>query len=109
MRTVAACAGSGASVLNGVKADLYITGEPQKRSFWLFNIPSTFNHVYLSGEMSHHEVLDAAAQGTGVLLSDHSNSERGFLAVFRERLAVRLPESVAVVVSKVDRDPLEVV
>uniref|UniRef100_A0A3P9JDY9 NIF3-like protein 1 n=1 Tax=Oryzias latipes TaxID=8090 RepID=A0A3P9JDY9_ORYLA len=86
VRTVAACAGSGASVLNGVKADLYITGE-----------------------MSHHEVLDAAAQGTGVLLSDHSNSERGFLAVFRERLAVRLPESVAVVVSKVDRDPLEVV
>ncbi|RVE59539.1 hypothetical protein OJAV_G00189690 [Oryzias javanicus] len=86
VRTVAACAGSGASVLSGVKADLYITGE-----------------------MSHHEVLDAAAKGTSVLLSDHSNSERGFLAVFRERLAVRLPESVTVVVSKADRDPLVVV
>lgn len=84
--TVAVCAGSGASVLNGVKADLYITGE-----------------------MSHHEVLDVVAKGTNVILSDHSNSERGFLAVFRERLAVRLPDSITVVVSKADRDPLEVV
>ncbi|KAM7370820.1 hypothetical protein PAMP_010340 [Pampus punctatissimus] len=84
--TVAVCAGSGSSVLNGVAADLYITGE-----------------------MSHHEVLDAVAKGTSVLLSDHSNSERGFLAVFREKLAVRLPDSVTVVVSKADRDPLEVV
>ncbi|KAM8837753.1 NIF3-like protein 1 isoform 2-T6 [Spinachia spinachia] len=86
VRTAAVCAGSGASVLSGVKADLYITGE-----------------------MSHHEVLDAVAQGTNVILSDHSNSERGFLAVFREKLAVRLPDSVTVVVSKADRDPLEVV
>ncbi|XP_033963396.1 NIF3-like protein 1 [Pseudochaenichthys georgianus] len=84
--TVAVCAGSGASVLGGVKADLYITGE-----------------------MSHHEVLDAVAMGTNVILSDHSNSERGFLAVFREKLAVRLPDSVTVAVSKTDRDPLEVV
>ncbi|XP_068610772.1 NIF3-like protein 1 isoform X2 [Brachionichthys hirsutus] len=84
--TAAVCAGSGASVLNGVKADLYITGE-----------------------MSHHEVLDAVAKGTSVILSDHSNSERGFLSVFRERLAVRLPDSVAVVVSRADRDPLQVV
>lgn len=59
--------------------------------------------------MSHHEVLDASAKGTSVILSDHSNSERGFLAVFREKLAVRLPHSVTVVVSKADRDPLEVV
>ncbi|XP_029954617.1 NIF3-like protein 1 [Salarias fasciatus] len=84
--TVAVCAGSGASVLSGVKADLYITGE-----------------------MSHHEVLDAVAKGTSVVLSDHSNSERGFLSIFRERLAVRLPAVVTVAVSKADRDPLEVV
>uniref|UniRef100_UPI003AAE2A90 NIF3-like protein 1 isoform X1 n=2 Tax=Centroberyx gerrardi TaxID=166262 RepID=UPI003AAE2A90 len=84
--SAAVCAGSGASVLNGVRADLYITGE-----------------------MSHHEVLDAVAKGTSVILSDHSNSERGFLAVFRERLAVRLPDSLTVALSKADRDPLEVV
>lgn len=84
--TVAVCAGSGASVLSGVKADLYVTGE-----------------------MSHHEVLDAVAKGISVILSDHSNSERGFLSIFRERLAVRLPPGVTVAVSKADRDPLEVV
>ncbi|MEQ2298229.1 hypothetical protein AMECASPLE_003103 [Ameca splendens] len=84
--TAAVCAGSGASVLSGVKADLFITGE-----------------------MSHHEVLDAVAKGTSVILSDHSNSERGFLAVFRERLTVRLPDAVTVALSKADRDPLEVV
>ncbi|XP_007572816.1 NIF3-like protein 1 [Poecilia formosa] len=84
--TAAVCAGSGASVLSSVQADLFITGE-----------------------MSHHEVLDAVAKGTSVILSDHSNSERGFLAVFRERLAVRLPDAVTVVLSKADRDPLEVV
>ncbi|XP_063071742.1 NIF3-like protein 1 [Engraulis encrasicolus] len=84
--SVAVCAGSGASVLQGVKADLYITGE-----------------------MSHHEVLDAVATGTSVILSDHSNSERGFLAVVRERLTVRLPDSITVAISKTDRDPLEVV
>ncbi|XP_054625214.1 NIF3-like protein 1 isoform X2 [Dunckerocampus dactyliophorus] len=86
VRTVAVCAGSGTSVLKGVQADLYITGE-----------------------MSHHEVLDAVAKGTSVILSDHSNSERGYLAVFREKLTESLPANVAVMVSKADRDPLVVV
>ena len=62
-----------------------------------------------SGEMSHHEVLDAVAKGTSVILSDHSNSERGFLRVFKERLAARLSDSVTIAISKRDRDPLEVV
>ncbi|XP_056433169.1 NIF3-like protein 1 [Gadus chalcogrammus] len=82
----AGCAGSGASVLKGVRADLYVTGE-----------------------MSHHEVLDAVASGASVILSDHSNSERGFLAVVKEKLGARLPDSVTVAISKADRDPLEVV
>ncbi|XP_058263260.1 NIF3-like protein 1 [Hemibagrus wyckioides] len=85
VKSVAVCAGSGASVLQGVKADLYITGE-----------------------MSHHEVLDAVSKGTSVILSDHSNSERGFLPVFKERLAARLPDSVSVIISQKDRDPLQV-
>ncbi|XP_057681539.1 NIF3-like protein 1 isoform X1 [Corythoichthys intestinalis] len=86
IRTVAVCAGSGASVLNGVKADLYVTGE-----------------------MSHHEVLDVVAKGTSVILSDHSNSERGYLAVFREKLTEKMPADVVVTLSDADRDPLEVV
>ncbi|KAK7123128.1 hypothetical protein R3I94_020044 [Phoxinus phoxinus] len=86
VKTVAVCAGSGASVIQGVKADLYITGE-----------------------MSHHEVLDAASQGTSVILSEHSNSERGFLTVFRDRLTARLGDAVTVSVSQRDRDPLQVI
>ncbi|XP_061765420.1 NIF3-like protein 1 isoform X1 [Nerophis ophidion] len=86
VHTVAVCAGSGASVLKGVKADLYVTGE-----------------------MSHHEVLDAVAKGISVILSDHSNSERGYLTVFREGLTQLLPVNVVVMVSKADRDPLVIV
>lgn len=120
--TAAVCAGSGASVLNGVTADLYITGGHLKHyhelhskrfqimTFFTFTLRAVVMIVSLGpGEMSHHEVLDAAAAGTSVILSDQSNSERGFLAVFREKLAVRLPDSVTVAVSKADRDPLEVV
>lgn len=66
-------------------------------------------YIYHPGEMSHHEVLDGTAKGISIILSEHSNSERGFLSVFRERLAVRLPDSIAVMVSKADRDPLVVV
>ena len=86
IKTVAVCAGSGASVLRGVKADLYLTGE-----------------------MSHHEVLDASCKGTHVVLCDHSNTERGFLNVVQGRLVDMLAMKVQVIVSEVDRDPLVVV
>ncbi|KAJ3056953.1 hypothetical protein HK097_002331 [Rhizophlyctis rosea] len=94
--TIAICAGSGASVLGGVKADLYLTGE-----------------------MSHHEVLAAVASDANVILCEHSNSERGYLAdVLRSRLQSSLridhgldaqPDmEVEVVISDVDADPLKV-
>uniref|UniRef100_A0A8C5Q8G1 NIF3-like protein 1 n=1 Tax=Leptobrachium leishanense TaxID=445787 RepID=A0A8C5Q8G1_9ANUR len=84
--SVAVCAGSGSSVLSGVSADLYLTGE-----------------------MSHHDVLDAVAEGRSVILSEHSNSERGFLKDLRGKIAERLEGKVQVTVSQSDRDPLEVV
>ena len=62
------CAGAGASVVAGSKADLVLTGE-----------------------MSHHEVLDLTQAGVSVLLADHSNTERGFLAIMQERLTTWLP------------------
>ncbi|RXM92298.1 NIF3-like protein 1 [Acipenser ruthenus] len=83
---MAVCAGSGSSVLNGVAADLYLTGE-----------------------MSHHDVLDAVAVGTSVVLCDHSNSERGFLSELREALTGQLQGKVEVQLSETDRDPLEIV
>jgi putative NIF3 family GTP cyclohydrolase 1 type 2 len=57
IQRIAICAGSGSTVLEGVVADLYLTGE-----------------------MSHHEVLAALANNVNVILTEHSNSERGYLS-----------------------------
>lgn len=85
IRKVAICAGSGASVFKGVKADLYLTGE-----------------------MSHHEVLDAQENNISVILCNHSNSERGYLKEFKRIFHEQVPENeVSVIVSEVDSDPLE--
>ena len=83
---VAICAGSGASLLKNVKADLYLTGE-----------------------MSHHEVLDAVHKGANVILSEHSNSERGFLHQWIKTLRNTFGNQVQIDISSSDRDPLEVV
>ncbi|ALC37978.1 CG4278 [Drosophila busckii] len=83
IRTVGICAGSGSSVLQGIQADLVITGE-----------------------MSHHELLDFNHNGTSVLLCNHSNSERGFLREFLPELSKRLGASCQVEISEKDRDPL---
>ena len=69
--------------------------------------------MWLSGEMSHHEVLDAAQSGHTVILCEHSNSERGFLKHLKERLKELLADGgesdpVVVNISKRDRDPLTV-
>lgn len=43
--------------------------------------------------MSHHEVLDSVQKGTHVILTRHSNSERGFLEVAATKhLKTRMPE-----------------
>lgn len=87
INTVAICAGSGASVLENVTADLYLTGE-----------------------MGHHDMLLANSNGTSVILCEHSNTERGYLtAVLKEKLFVALAEDVRILVSKADRDPVTIV
>jgi putative NIF3 family GTP cyclohydrolase 1 type 2 len=86
VRTIAVCAGSGGSVLAGVKADLIITGE-----------------------MSHHEVLDFVHKGVSVILAGHSNTERGYFKVAKEKLEKLLGSDVKILVSQVDKDPLQIV
>ncbi|NWU90047.1 NIF3L protein, partial [Upupa epops] len=85
VRKAALCAGSGSSVLKGMEADLYLTGE-----------------------MSHHDILDAVANGISVILCEHSNTERGFLSELRDLLAAHLQNKINVTVSEKDRDPLQV-
>lgn len=87
VRKVAICAGSGGDLLPeaiAAKADLFITGE-----------------------LRHHDALDAQRAGLAVLCTLHTNSERVALA----RLADRLREKVIgvdFVQSTRDRDPFTI-
>ena len=83
--SIGVCAGSGGSVLAGVNVDLIITGE-----------------------MSHHECLDFVSGGVSVILADHSNTERGYLPVVKQKLE-NLLDGVNIIVSTVDKDPLQIV
>ncbi len=83
--TVACCPGAGGSVFEKVgPVDLLLTGE-----------------------MRHHDVLWRAAEGTAVVLTDHTHCERGYLPTYAARVAAAL--GIEVVVSQVDADPLRVV
>jgi dinuclear metal center YbgI/SA1388 family protein len=82
---VALCAGAGGSVLEGVEAD-----------------------VYWTGEMRHHDVLAATAEGRDVILCEHTNTERGYLKHYRKFIRTLCGKDVRVLLSKRDRDPLEI-
>jgi putative NIF3 family GTP cyclohydrolase 1 type 2 len=95
VQSVAICAGSGGSLLLGVDADVYFTGE-----------------------MSHHEVLAAIASGRNVILCGHTNTERGYLPVLASKLRAELAkldsegkefEAASVHISQEDRHPLDFV
>jgi dinuclear metal center YbgI/SA1388 family protein len=82
LRTAAVCAGAGGSMLSKL----------------------TSVDVLLTGEMRHHDVLAAVSRGQVVVLCDHTNTERGFLPGFAERL--RQASGLEVVTSSRDADPL---
>lgn len=95
VQSVAICAGSGGSMLVGVNADVYFTGE-----------------------MSHHEVLASVASGRNVILCGHTNTERGYLPVLASKLRVefaklegeeKMFEAASVHISQEDRHPLDFV
>ncbi|KAI5451004.1 hypothetical protein NCC49_002495 [Naganishia albida] len=92
IQSVAICAGSGASLFKGLDADCYFTGE-----------------------MSHHETLALTQKGKSVIVCNHTNTERPYLRyVLQAWLRKELNSEDAgsnwdVVVSGMDRDPLEVV
>lgn len=84
--SVAVCPGSGGSVLAGRhEVDILLTGE-----------------------LGHHEVLAHVEHGGAVVLTDHTNCERGYLPQYAARIERACPD-LTVVVSSVDRDPLSVV
>ncbi len=81
--TVALCAGAGTGAFVGVKADCYLTGE-----------------------MSHHNVLAATLSGSHVILCEHTNTERGYLPLFGQLLRKALGNDIEIIVSSEDADPI---
>lgn len=84
-RSVAVCPGSGGGVFKGL-------GDVD---------------VLLTGELGHHEVLAHVEGGGAVVLTDHTNCERGYLPQYAVRIGAECPE-LEIVVSTVDSDPLTV-
>ncbi len=83
--SVNVCAGAGSSVFEKApRADLYVTGE-----------------------LRHHDILGFVAHGASVILTDHSNSERGYLPSYRRRILERCPD-LLVELATADSEPLRV-
>jgi dinuclear metal center YbgI/SA1388 family protein len=60
--------------------------------------------LFITGELKHHDRLDAAAHGTSVILCGHTETERPYLRVLARRLQRLLP-GLKVTVSRADRPP----
>ncbi len=87
VQTVAVCAGAGGGLFEKV-SDV---------------------DFYLTGEMRHHDVLAKNSLAASVVLCDHTNTERGFLPAYRERIVDDTDAALDVIIAESDRDPLEVV
>lgn len=61
-------------------------------------------HVYVTGEMKHHETLAAVEAGMSVITAGHTATERGYLPHLATQLGERLP-GIRVEVSRADRSP----
>ena len=61
--------------------------------------------LFITGEMTHHEVLAHLDRGLGLILAGHTNTERGYLPVFASRLKRSLP-GLDVRVSEADHSQL---
>lgn len=87
VKKIAAGAGSGSKLLSNLNVDLIITGE-----------------------LSHHEILHEVHRGVTVIVTDHTNTERGYFGMFKEKFEALLAkngEMVEISLSEVDRDPLQ--
>ncbi len=88
VRSVAVCAGAGGGLFEKVHDGV---------------------DFFLTGEMRHHDVLARNAGKASVVLCDHTNTERGFLPAYRERILKDTSAALDVIIAQSDRDPLEVV
>ena len=85
IRTVGLCAGAGGSLLDEA-GDI---------------------DAFFTGEMRHHDILDAQQRGIAVILAGHTETERPYLKVLRDRLAATAGD-LTITVSRSDLSPLRV-
>lgn len=83
IRTIACCAGSGYETLKNIKADCYLTGE-----------------------MSHHNILSSMKKNITVILSEHTHTERGYLKLYKQMIRKKLQKNIIINISKKDKEPI---
>ncbi|MEQ9208143.1 MAG: Nif3-like dinuclear metal center hexameric protein [Phycisphaerales bacterium] len=59
--------------------------------------------VFITGEMTHHQITEAKQSGISVLLAGHTNTERGYLPRLKEKLEDLCP-GTDIMISEKDRD-----
>lgn len=65
--------------------------------------------LLITGELLHRDILQCIHNGISLIVTDHTETERCFLPVFKEhfiKLLSKYNENVEIILSTVDRDPL---
>ena len=88
VKKVALCAGSGSGVFANIDEDEDID-------------------LYITGELSHHEMLAYVGNGSHIMVCGHCNTERGFLGEMAIQLTKSFPDSVHI--SEMDVSPFDTV
>jgi len=84
IKIIACSAGSGYEALKNIKADCYLTGE-----------------------MSHHNILSSMKKNITVILSEHTHTERGYLKLYKVMIRKKLEKNIIINISKKDKDPIK--
>lgn len=63
--------------------------------------------IFITGEMTHHNILAARQSGLSILLAGHTNTERGYLPRLKARLAKHFPQA-QIILSRADHDHIMV-
>jgi len=87
IRTLGVCPGAGASLLDRAREEGC--------------------DAFITGEMTHHQILAARQSGVSVLLAGHTNTERGYLPRLASRLHA-MHRGTDFIISEQDRDHITV-
>jgi len=63
--------------------------------------------LFVTGEMTHHNILAARQSGISILLAGHTNTERGYLPRLKDKLVQLLPDA-SIIMSNSDHDHITV-